>query len=112
MELQVSYSICAEVQEKGVSWRKAAENRENMANAVQLEGEDSRGRGLPRPRTYADRNTTKSISIGTENSGAGDMMWMQWGKTQKRLRSISVNKWKKIRQGAVDDGELLKLVYG
>ena len=64
MELQVSHSVCAEVQKKSVLQRKKTGGRRNSKNTVQLEEDKNhRGRSLPGPCTYAGRDTSKGGGI-------------------------------------------------
>ena len=64
MELQVPYSICAKVSQKGVLWRETARDRRNIEDTVQLEEDkDSRSRSVPGPRTYAGRDTAEGSDI-------------------------------------------------
>ena len=64
MELQISYSICTEVQEKSFLQRKEGRGRKNTENPVRAEkDQDYRSRSVSRPRTYAAGNTAKGIGI-------------------------------------------------
>ena len=59
MELQISYSICAEVQKESILWGKETRNRRDTEETVRMEKDkNNRGGGVPRPYTYAHRNTT------------------------------------------------------
>ena len=57
MELQISYSVCAKAQEKGILQRKR--RGENIERIVWMKrGEDSRNKSMFRSRTYIFRDIT------------------------------------------------------
>ena len=56
MELQISHSVCTEVQKKSVLQRKKTGGRRNSKNTVQLEEDKNRrGRSLPVPCAYVEK---------------------------------------------------------
>ena len=64
MELQISHSVCTEVQKKSVLQRKKTGGRRNSKNTVQLEEDKNRrGRSLPGPCAYVGRDTSKGGDI-------------------------------------------------
>lgn len=64
VELQISYSVHPEIQEKNFLWPEKNRNRKNFERYFRLAGsENYRGGSLPRPCTYVCGNTTKVISI-------------------------------------------------
>ena len=64
VELQIPYSICAKVSDKGVLWRKESRGRRDFTATLRMEGgTDSTGRSMPGSCAYAHRNTAKGGSI-------------------------------------------------
>ena len=64
VELQIPYSICAKVSEKGILRRKESRGRSDITATLRMEGStDSTGRSMPGSCAYAHRNTAKGGSI-------------------------------------------------
>ena len=64
MELQISHSVCSEVQKKSILQRKKTGGRRNSKNTVQLEEDKNRrGRSVPGSCTYVGRDTSKGGDI-------------------------------------------------
>lgn len=64
MELQISHSVCTEVQEESVLQRKKMRGRRNTENTLRMEKDKNRGSGsMPRPRAHVDRDTAESIKF-------------------------------------------------
>ena len=64
MELQISHSVCAEVQKESALQRKKTRGGRNPKDTLRMEKDkNSRGRSVPGPCTYAGGNTAKSIGV-------------------------------------------------
>ena len=73
MELQVPHSICAEVSKESILRGKAARDRRNIEDIVQLEKDkDSRSRGVPGPRAYAGRDTSEGGGVELHGVSKGE----------------------------------------
>ena len=60
MELQISYSVCAEVYKKSIFLEKETSSREDTTATMLVERrKHNRGRNLPRSCTYVSGDTTK-----------------------------------------------------
>ena len=65
MGLQVSYSICAQIQKKSILRRKEIGNRRNNKTIMSVEGSRyNRGRGVSRPHPYAGKYPAQNERIG------------------------------------------------
>ena len=58
------YSICAEISAQSILWTETQRNRRDFKNTVQLEeGENCRGRGVPRSYPHAGRDTAEIFGL-------------------------------------------------
>ena len=73
MELQVSYSVCAKIQEKSILWTISCRNRENITKFMRVEtSKYNRGRNMYRQRTYAGRDASQNESVGVYGVSQGE----------------------------------------
>ena len=64
LELQIPYSICAEISSKSFLWTEAARNRGNIKNIVRMEeSKHHRGGSVPGSHPYAGRDTSKVFGV-------------------------------------------------
>ena len=91
MELQISYSVCAEISAESVLRRKAARNRRDTENAVQLEKDTNhRGRSVPRPCPHAGRVPPKyavSSFMGFLKGKSSLMIYEKYPELRYRYRN-------------------------
>ena len=122
LEWQVSHSVYLKVLEKSFLRGKAAGDRGNIKDVVQLEeNQDNRSRGMPRSSAYAGRKPAQSSSIkvhgitegqeqsddlgkvsetkilGTESFGAEGTLSAQGERMHRRYRGRSSVRWKRTR---------------
>ena len=65
MELQVSRSICTEIQKKSILLRKESRNKRNIKTVMPVEGSrNSRRRSMSRPYTHAVKHLTPNQRFG------------------------------------------------
>ena len=65
MELQVPYSICAEISAESIFRREAKRNPRNIAKIVRMErGRNHRRGGMPGSHTYVGEYTTQNERFG------------------------------------------------
>lgn len=65
MELQVPYSVCAEIPKEGVFRRKTPGDKRNIEAVMSVEGSrDNRRRSMPRPYTYAGKHPAQNERFG------------------------------------------------
>ena len=64
MELQISYSICAEVPEESILWREKERDRSDIKETVRMErNQHNRGGGMSGSYTYASGDTTEDKCV-------------------------------------------------
>ena len=64
MELQISHSICAEVQKTNLLRRTQSGSRKDTERAVRVEGDkDNRSRDMPGPCAYAGGNPAEAVGF-------------------------------------------------
>ena len=65
MKLQVPYSFCAKIQEKGVFRRPPVRDKGNTSKIMPMErGRNNRGRSMSRPYTYVGKHPAQDERFG------------------------------------------------
>ena len=65
MELQVSHSICAEIQTKSILWGKKIRNKRNIEVTMSMErGENNRGWSMSGSYTYVGKHPAQNECFG------------------------------------------------